>query len=275
MKKKREPIPTLPANCCLIDSHCHLDMDSYQQDIVEILKRAKSYGVESIITIGIDEKSSRAAVALAQQYPMIKATVGVHPHDVQQIDDTTYARLKKLVSDHKEHVVAYGEIGLDYAKEYSPRNVQLKRFEEQLLLAQELNLPVIIHDRDAHDDCLALLQAAAPFTNGGVMHCFSGDMHLAEKVLELGFYISIPGVVTFKNGQELQTVAANIPLTSMLLETDGPFLTPSPWRGKRNEPSYLPYIAKKVSELRDIPIETVARQTSINTQKLFRYTSRK
>lgn len=272
MKKQKAPIPELPSDCYLIDSHCHLDMESFKVDLNETLARAKSHGIHSIITIGIDEASSLAAIELAKHHPMLKATVGIHPHDAGQINEGTYARMRQLVAKNREQVVAYGEIGLDYAKNYSPKVVQLQTFKEQLLLAKELALPVIIHDRDAHDDCLALLQAAAPFPQGGVMHCFSGDAALAEKVLELGFYISIPGVVTFKNGRELQDTVARIPLESMLLETDGPFLAPVPWRGKRNEPAYLPYVAQKIAELKNTSIEAVAKQTSSNAQKLFHLT---
>ena len=272
MKKQKAPIPTLQPNSYLIDSHCHLDMDSYNGDLDDVLKRAKQYGVHSIITIGIDEQSSIAAVKLAHDYPFIKATVGIHPHDVEQIDTDTYARLQNLVQENREQVVAYGEIGLDYVKNYSPKATQLLAFEEQLSLAKALDLPVIIHDREAHDDCLAILQNMAPFPKGGVMHCFSGNIELAEKVLDLGFYISIPGVVTFKNGLELQEVAINVPLESMLLETDGPFLSPVPWRGKRNEPAYVAYTAQKIAELKKISIDQVAEQTSINTLNLFQYT---
>lgn len=272
MKKIKAPIPTLQPNSHLIDSHCHLDMDSYSGDLDDVLKRARQYGVHSIITIGIDETSSIAAVKMAHDYPFIKATVGIHPHDVEQIDADTYTRLQKLVQENREQVVAYGEIGLDYVKNYSPKSTQLRAFEEQLSLAKELDLPVIIHDREAHDDCLALLQSMAPFPKGGVMHCFSGNIELAEKVLDLGFYISIPGVVTFKNGLELQEVAKNVPLESMLLETDGPFLSPVPWRGKRNEPAYVAYTAQKIAELKKITIDQVAEQTSINTLNLFQYT---
>lgn len=273
MKKQKPPIPELPSNCYLIDSHCHLDMDWYNEDLDEILTRAKAHAIRSIISIGIDEKSSFAAVELAKKYPMIKATVGIHPHDVAHINDDTYEHLRQLVAENREHIVAFGEIGLDYAKEYSAKDIQLRAFKEQLALAKELELPVIIHDRDAHDDCLALLQEAAPFPHGGVMHCFSGDTLFAEKLLALGFFISIPGVVTFKNGKTLQDVAAKIPLESMLIETDGPFLAPAPWRGKRNEPAYIPYIAQKIAELRNISIEAVAKQTSINAQTLFHFTA--
>jgi len=247
-------------------------MSSYEDDLSTVLAKAKSHGVHSIITIGIDEKSSRTAVELAKTYSMIKATVGVHPHDVEQADNSTYNRLKKLVTDNRKHVVGYGEIGLDYAKQYAEPTVQKNAFHEQLLLAKELNLPVIIHDREAHDDTLEILRQTRPFPSRGVMHCFSGDMQLAEKVMELGFFISIPGVVTFKNGIELQKIAANVPLDSLILETDGPFLAPVPWRGKRNEPAYLLYTAEKVAELKGISMEEVADQTSRNVEKLFNYT---
>lgn len=271
MKKNKPPIPTLSSGSFVIDSHCHLDMESYQGDLDVLLQNARRQGVGSIITIGIDKKSSAAAVALAHKYPFIKATVGVHPHDAQQVDDTTYSFLTELVRDNRDQIVGYGEIGLDYVKDYCPKSIQIKVFEEQLDLAQTLELPVIIHDREAHDDCLALLKNAGPFPQGGVMHCFSGDIALAEEVLELGFYISIPGVVTFKNGTALQEVAATVPLDSMLIETDGPFLSPVPYRGKRNDPVYLLYTAEKIAQLKNISIDEVAKQTSQNCLSLFRY----
>jgi len=274
MKKKKEkaPIPIIKTGFFLIDSHCHLDMSSYEEDLVTILSRAKAQGVHAIFTIGIDEKSSRAAVELAKSHAMIKATVGVHPHDVEQINKDTYDNLRELVSNNREHIVGYGEIGLDYAKLYAPPAAQKKAFREQLALAQELHLPVIIHDRDAHEDTLSILRDSGPYPYGGVMHCFSGDTRLAQQVLELGFILSIPGVVTFKNGEILQEVVKETPLQSIILETDGPFLAPVPWRGKRNEPSYLPYTAQKVAELKGICIENVAEQTSKNVMKLFNLT---
>lgn len=272
MKKTKPPIPVLPANSFLIDSHCHLDMTDYKDDLEEVLTRARTQGVHSIITIGIDEKSSFAAVELAKKHSMIKATVGIHPHDVEQTDDTSYDRLKILVSDNCEHIVAYGEIGLDYAKQYSEPTVQKIAFRKQLIIAKELGLPVVIHNRDAHRDTLEILRQLGPFPQGGVMHCFSGDLRLAEQVIELGFSISIPGVVSFKNGKILQEVVTQTPLESLLLETDGPFLAPVPWRGKRNEPAFLPYTAQKIAELKKISIEEVAEQTSSNVQKLFNYT---
>ncbi len=272
MKKTKPPIPSIKGNSPLIDSHCHLDMNNYEEDLDKIIERALAHGVKSIITIGIDETSSKAAIHLAKTYPFIKATVGVHPHDVEQADDATFSRLKELALTNREHVVAYGEIGLDYAKQYSESGLQKRSFRKQLQSAQELELPVIIHDRDAHEDTLEILQETGPFPNRGVMHCFSGDIALAEKVISLGFLISIPGVVTFKNALPLQEVVEKIPLDHIILETDGPFLTPVPWRGKRNEPAYLLYTAEKVARLKGISIETVAKKTTKNVEKLFNYT---
>jgi len=275
MKKQRPPIPAIEPNNFLIDSHCHLDMDCYNDDLDEILVRARAHGVQSIVTIGIDEQSSLDAVRIAQTYSMVKATVGIHPHDVEKTDDTTYNHLINLASGNKEHVVGYGEIGLDYAKQYADPAIQKNAFREQLEIAKSLELPIIVHDRDAHDDTLTILREAGPFSNSGVMHCFSGDMHFAEQIIDLGLLISIPGVVTFKNGKELQTVASKISLQSLILETDGPFLAPDPWRGKRNEPSYLLFTAQKVADLKGLSIEEIAKQTSKNVEKLFKFKVKK
>jgi len=251
----------------LIDSHCHLDMDTYHNDLDNVLARAAQAGVTHVVTIGIDRKSSQQAIVLAKHYPSVFATVGIHPHDAAKATEQDLQCLVRLA--RQEKVVGYGEIGLDYAKMYAPRDRQIELFHAQLVLAKELNLPVIIHDRDAHEDTLKILRDHAPFPAGGILHCFSGDTAFADKILALGFYISIPGIVTFKNAKELGTVAARIPLDSMLLETDGPFLAPVPFRGKRNEPSYVRYTAEKVSELRDIPFDLLARTTSRNARTIF------
>jgi len=266
MKKRAAP-PILTSDSRLIDSHCHLDMDAYHGDLDEIINSADKCGVNRIITIGIDLTSSFRAVELANQYPGIYATVGIHPHNAEDASDDIYRELKKMAAGPK--VVGYGEIGLDYAKQYAPKNIQLREFARQLALAEELHLPVVIHDRDAHEDTLMLLRERESFPDGGVMHCFSGDISFANQVLELGFYVSIPGIVTFKNAGELQQVVREVPLTRMLLETDGPFLAPDPWRGKTNRPEYLLYTAGKVAELKNIPVDEVARQTMLNTEKLF------
>jgi TatD DNase family protein len=211
--------------------------------------------------------SSHKAVSLTDQYPAVYATIGIHPHSAEEAGGTIYRNLKKLAAHPK--VVGYGEIGLDYAKQYAPVDIQHKVFADQLDLAKDLHLPVIIHDREAHQDTMALLREKGPFPTGGVMHCFSGDVELARQVLELGFYISIPGIVTFKNSADLQQVVRDIPLDRILLETDGPFLAPVPWRGKTNRPEYLLYTAAKVAELKNITIDDVAHQTALNTIQLF------
>jgi TatD DNase family protein len=242
-------------------------MDAYREDLAEIIKSATQCGVSRIITIGIDMVSSCRAVELASRYSGVFATVGIHPHSARDASDDVYQKLKTLAADPK--VVGYGEIGLDYAKQYAPVEIQQQEFSRQLVLARELHLPVIIHDREAHEDTLALLHEKGPFPAGGVMHCFSGDLTFAHQMLEIDFYISIPGIVTFKNAKDLQQVVQEIPLERMLLETDGPFLAPVPWRGKVNRPDYLLYTAGKVAELKNISIEEVAEQTRLNTEKLF------
>jgi len=254
-------------NIQLIDTHCHLDMDAYQDDLEEVLLRASQAGVCHVVTIGIDRQSSEQAIKLAEQYDSVHATIGIHPHDAEQASNDELDALARLARHPK--VVGFGEIGLDYAKLYAPKEKQIELFKQQLNLAKELELPVIIHDREAHEDTLAILQEHAPFPCSGILHCFSGDLGFAHKILELGFYISIPGIVTFKNANNLQEVAAKIPLESMLLETDGPFLAPSPFRGKRNEPSYIRHTAEKVAELRAMPIAELALTTTKNAQEIF------
>jgi len=266
MKKRAAP-PILASDSRLIDSHCHLDMNAYDGDLDEIINSANKCGISRIITIGIDLSSSYRAVELADQYPGIYATVGIHPHSAEDANDDVYRELKKLAAGPK--VVGYGEIGLDYAKQYAPKSIQRREFARQLDLAGDLHLPVVIHDREAHEDTLMLLRQRGPFPAGGVMHCFSGDVSFARQVLELGFYVSIPGIVTFKNAVELQQVVKEVPMERMLLETDGPFLAPAPWRGKTNRPDYLLYTAGKVAELKNISVDEVANQTMLNTEKLF------
>ncbi|XCN74737.1 MAG: TatD family hydrolase [Candidatus Electrothrix aestuarii] len=266
MKKRRQP-PTLSPGYSLIDSHCHLDMEDSQEEISDLVDSARQSQVETIITIGIDLATSQRAVELAKTYPGVYASIGIHPHSADEGDDTTYQQLKELAKTDK--VVAYGEIGLDYAKQYAPVERQRKEFARQLELAKDLQLPIIIHDRDAHEDTIQIIKEQGPFPAGGVMHCFSGDTAFAQQILDLGLYISIPGIVTFKNALDLQQVAQDIPLDRMVLETDGPFLTPAPFRGKRNRPEYLLYTAAMVAELRGISIDEIAQQTTQNTRRLF------
>ena len=251
----------------LIDTHCHLDMSAYEADFEAVLERALAAGVTRIISVGIDLASSRRAIALAEKYEGVYATVGVHPHNVAKLSAADYAELQALCRQAK--VVAYGEIGLDYVKNYAPVALQKEHFSRQVNLAKELQLPLVVHDREAHAEIMEILEAAAPFPAGGVMHCFSGDAAFARRVLALGFHISIPGVVTFARAEMLQEAVREIPLSSLVLETDGPFLAPVPQRGRRNEPALLIHIARKVAELKGVSFEEVARQTTINAERLF------
>ena len=268
---KQKNLPELPPGITVVDTHCHLDMADYEVDRQAVIEEAVAAGVTRLITIGIDLQSSRRARLLADCHPAVYATVGIHPHHVAGLPDTTYDELKALAAHPK--VVAIGEIGLDFVKCYAPPDQQRTHFQRQLKLARELGLPVIIHDRGAHEEIMAALTAAAPFPAGGVMHCFSGDLHLAEQVLTLGFHISVPGVVTFNKAAELQEVARQVPLASLLLETDCPYLAPDPWRGRRNKPAYVLHTAQRIAELRGISLQEVALRTTENAERLFRLDS--
>lgn len=270
MKDPKNDAPVLPKDIQLIDTHCHLDMDAFDGDLEAVLDRAEQHGVKSIITIGVDLQSSHKAIQLARRFPCILASAGIHPHDVHSVTDSTYTSLLDLIHSHRDLVVGFGEIGLDYAKKRSEPALQRQHFRQQLEMAVDLRLPVIIHDREAHEDTIRILQECGPFSRGGVMHCFSGDYTFAKKVMELGFHISIPGIVTFKNAVDLQEVARKIPLASLLVETDGPFLAPHPWRGKRNEPAFVAYTADFIAKLRGIPLDLLALATTANAVSLFR-----
>ncbi|MDD5757751.1 MAG: TatD family hydrolase [Desulfobulbaceae bacterium] len=265
-RKKNIPLPQLSPNIFVVDTHCHLDMAAYD-DCRLVVQESLAAGVKYILTVGIDLASSKAAVTLADEFPGVYCSVGIHPHHVVGVEESEYREIAALARHPK--VKAYGEIGLDYARDYAPHDVQIKHFERQIALAKELSLPLIIHDREAHDDVMAILKAALPMPAGGVMHCYSGDMQLAEAAIDLGFLLSIPGVVTFSKAEMMHEVARNAPLSSLLIETDGPYLAPEPFRGKRNEPAYVLYTAAKVAELRGVSIDEVARQTSANAMRLF------
>ena len=249
----------------LIDSHAHLEMKEFNPDREEVIERARQAGVNYIVTVGTNLAQSRKALSLARQHENIYATVGVHPHDVARADSETFDDLCEIARDPK--VVAYGEIGLDFFRNISPREKQIEMFNLQLELAVQLKLPVIIHDRDAHEQTLRMVKASG--VRRGVFHCFSGDYSMARQCIDLGFYISIPGVVTFDNAKTIQDVAQRVPLSSLLLETDAPYLTPAPHRGKRNEPSFIINTAKKVAQIKGLPWEEVADVTARNTMNLF------
>ncbi|MBW1734274.1 MAG: TatD family hydrolase [Deltaproteobacteria bacterium] len=251
----------------LIDSHAHLDMDDFDKDRGEVLERAVQGGIDHIISIGIDPESSEAALDLAREYGYISATVGIHPHSADDFDRPDLDILAEKAS--APEVVAWGEIGLDFFRNYSAPEAQLRLFRQQLTMAQDLGLPVIIHDREAHDQVYSALKSMGRGEARGVVHCFSGDRDLAEALIGLGYFISIPGTVTYKKALRVKEVAASIPLERMLVETDSPFLAPVPRRGKRNEPFNVTYTAREIARLRNISLEEVALQTSRNAKILF------
>lgn len=270
MSKRKAPLPELAKTSVLIDSHCHLDMAAYAADLQSVVERAHRHNVTGVVTIGTDLSSSRAAVGIAQKYPSIWATVGIHPHDAESATHMDLSHLSVLAQSNPQEVVGYGEIGLDYAKMYSKPEIQRSLFRNQLALARELNLPIIIHNRDAHEDCLEIITEEGPLLHGGVMHCFSGDLEFAKKVIDLNLHVSIPGIVTYKKAHDLQRVAAQTPLERLLIESDGPFLAPVPYRGRRNEPVYTLYTAAFVASLRKTSIEVIADQTTKNVRALFK-----
>ncbi len=251
----------------MIDSHAHLELRDFDSDREDVIKRARDAGVDAIVTIGIDLNDCRKAVEIAGNHDEVYAAVGIHPHEVKEINRQTYDQMRELAVMPK--VVAYGEIGLDFFKNHSPRDVQLRRFGEQLELADDLNLPVIIHDREAHKETINLLSGWKG-ARRGVIHCFSGDYAMARKCLDLGFYISIPGTVTFPKAEILRDVVRRVPAESLLVETDAPFLTPAPHRGKRNESAYVKYTAMKVAEIKEMPFEKLAEITARNACELFK-----
>src|SRR5271157_514082 len=250
----------------IADSHAHLEMRDFDRDRAEVIKRAEDAGVDLIVTVGTTLDDCGKAVSIAGKFKNVYAAIGIHPHDVKEINDGTYDSLKKLARMDK--VVAFGEIGLDFFRNLSPREMQIRRFGEQLEVAGEIGLPVIIHDRDAHKETVDML-GRWKRERRGVIHCFSGDQRMAAKCLDMGFLISIPGAVTFAKSEKLQEVVRYIPLTSLLVETDAPYITPHPHRGKRNEPAYVVHTARKVAEIKGLSLEELANVTYQNTKDVF------
>ena len=250
----------------LIDSHAHIQLDKFDVDREVVLDRAQEAGVHAIMVIGFDLETSRGAIALAEQYDQIYATVGMHPHDAKNLHDETIHIFRELAAHPK--VVALGEMGLDYYRNLSPRPIQKAVFERQLDLAEELDLPIVIHNREAYHDILPILQARRGRVRG-VMHCFSGDVEIMHRSLTLGFYIGIGGPVTYRKSDALQEVAQKVPADALLVETDCPWLAPQFRRGKRNEPAYVRATAEKIAELRGISLEEIGEITTQNFEGLF------
>ncbi len=254
----------------LFDTHTHLDDARYNDDREAMIARAREAGVEAFLTIGCDLGTSQAAVALADQYPFVYASVGVHPHEVKHIQDGWYDELRHLAKHN--NVVAFGEIGLDYHYNHSSPKDQRERFREQIQLARELKLPVIIHTRESQEDTITILKEERASEIGGVLHCFSGDTWLAKEALDLGFYLSFSGILTFQNAAALREIAKQTPLDRVLIETDCPYLTPVPYRGKRNEPAYVFQVAQQLASIHGpaLSLEQISGQTSDNAKRLFK-----
>jgi len=251
-----------------IDTHCHLDFDDYDQDREAVIKRAKESGVDYIINIGSSLQSSRNSVELAKNHDFIYASVGIHPHDASEVDDKALDEIKELAKFEK--VVAIGEVGLDYYRNLSPQDAQKQIFVKLIRLAKELDLPLVIHDREAHKDTLEILKSECKKPIKGVLHCFSGDIQNAKEFLDLGLLISFTCNVTFKNAHILREVAKSVPIQKLLLETDAPYLAPQQHRGQRNEPVFIEYLARALAELKGISFEEVCRITSENAKSFFK-----
>jgi TatD DNase family protein len=252
----------------LIDSHTHLYDPVYDSDREEVLVRAIDAGVRAAVSIGCDLESSRRAVELTDRNPMLYATIGVHPHEVKHATEATWLELEKLAA-HKK-VVGYGEIGLDFYYLHSPADVQRKLFRRQIALARSLGLPIVVHSRDAGEDTLAILKEEGADSVGGVLHCFTGDLETARAAIDMNFYISFSGVLTFPKAQDLREVARRLPLNRVMIETDCPYLTPVPHRGRRNEPAYVSLTANALADLHPVAEpDAVKKITAENTARLF------
>jgi len=259
----------------MIDTHCHLNFNRFDEDRDEIVARATAAGVKRIIIPAIDIETANQALELSEQYDGVFVAVGIHPNDTADFDESLLAQVKNLANHPK--VVAIGEIGLDYHWDKSPKEKQFVAFKSQLNLASELELPVIIHNREASEDVMHILEDWAQNlpdsinNRPGVLHSFSAPQKIAERVLARGFYLGFTGPITFKKADDLRQIAAIIPNDRILVETDAPFLTPQPYRGKRNEPSYIPYIVEKLAEIKSIGIDEMAVITTENAKRLFQF----
>jgi TatD DNase family protein len=256
----------------MIDSHCHLDFPHFDEDRDEVVARAVGAGVTAVINPGTDLESSRRAVTLTERYDNVYAAVGIHPHNASTFRSQTLSELRQLAAHPK--VVAIGEIGLDYYRNLSPRAQQRAAFESQLTLAADLDLPVIIHQRESGTDVLAALRSWAEGGHPGcVLHAFSGDQEMADEAVSLDFFIGVGGPLTFKNARRLPEIVPTLPPSCLMVETDAPYLAPHPFRGKRNEPAHVVLVAQRLAQLRNLSLNELSRQVTENTVRLFRLPS--
>lgn len=253
----------------LIDSHAHIQTKEFSADIAQVVRRAVEAGVEKIIVVGGagDLSSNDAAIALAESYPGLYATVGMHPHDAKEVNEEEFQRLESLAQRPK--VVAIGESGLDYYYNHSPREVQVEIFRRFIHLAQESGLPLVVHVRDAYREAAEIVKHEGRGKLQGVIHCFTGDYNAASDLLDLGLYLSFTGILTFKNADPLREVVRKLPLDRILLETDSPYLAPVPHRGKRNEPAFVCRVAETMAKVKGLPLDEVAQATTRNAEALF------
>ena len=258
----------------LVDSHAHIGAPRFDSDRDKVMERAREAGISFVFDVGSDLESSKKAIGLTQQYDEVYAVIGFHPHNASRMINGDLETLAELTQQPK--VVAIGEIGLDFYRNLSPRDTQIESFKRQLELAEKLGLPVVIHSRDAQQEVLGILTDWAEHSGQdkplGVLHCFSGDIELAGRYIEMGFLISIAGPVTYRNSHAVD-IARDIPLEKLVVETDCPYLAPHPYRGKRNEPSYLSFVVEKIGQIRGIPSDLIAEQTTNNAIRLFRLAS--
>ncbi|OVE34891.1 hydrolase TatD [Priestia aryabhattai] len=251
----------------LFDTHVHLNAEQYEDDLQEVINRALEKGVQNMVVVGFDEPTIKKAIQIAETYDFIYASVGWHPVDAIDMTDEHLAWIEELAQHPK--VVALGEMGLDYHWDKSSKEVQKDVFRRQIRLARKVNLPIIIHNRDATEDVVTILKEEHVEEVGGIMHCFTGSIEVAKQCMDMNMYISFGGPVTFKNAKKPKEVAAELPLDKLLIETDCPYLTPHPFRGKRNEPGYVSYVAEQIAELKGITYEELADITTANAKKLF------
>ncbi|MEH7887055.1 TatD family hydrolase [Bacillus sp. JJ1609] len=251
----------------LFDTHVHLNAEQFNDDLQEVIDRAIAEGVTNMVVVGFDELTIKKAIELAEEYDFIHASVGWHPVDAIDMTPEHLDWLKELASHPK--VVALGEMGLDYYWDKSPKEIQKEVFRKQIRLAREVKLPIIIHNRDATADIVEILKEENAGEVGGIMHCYSGSVETALECIDMNFYISLGGPVTFKNAKKPKEVAESIPLDRLLVETDCPYLTPHPYRGKRNEPAYVKLVAEEIAGLKGLSFEEIAEATTKNAKKIF------
>lgn len=251
----------------LFDTHAHLNAEEYKDDLEEVLARAQEAGVANMVVVGFDRPTIERAMELVERYDFLYASVGWHPVDAIDMTEEDLVWIERLTSHPK--VVALGEMGLDYHWDKSPKDIQKEVFRKQIRLARKVKLPIIIHNREATADILEILKEEKAEEVGGIMHCFSGSPEVARECVNMNFYISLGGPVTFKNAKKPKEVAAEVPLEKLLIETDCPYLTPHPFRGKRNEPGYVKLVAEQIAEIKGLSYEEVAETTTKNAKKFF------